>query len=443
MDLIAISVLHPLASRYFRVSRPPLVAAILAAIVLFSTQPAAAQDQSKASLTAPLKRADQGETELHIFYVHGMGIDPPNVKAAPQDFQTSQDFRKSFCRLLECTTKMGEWQSRFYAQDDDFAPHAPLPTLSYLSEKLWATPDDWRAAAPFVDNYLLIRKKTGTKIYLHEINWWPLVFSAKCRQIVAKEAGLVYPDPSHIAVCSAPAVANQDGTFKSYPWITAADIQHPVAPWPAPAAVNRSVKRNIMDWGFVDALLAVGPLHQYLVQGIREVVLHSFTPNDKQEFVVVSHSLGSYLMFSALDLQNDAVGSHPPDWEIQFRNVLSRTSHAYFMANQVRILELANLDDSKGGNLTTHLANWSDLRAQAQLAPPQMVAFSDPGDLLTWQIPEQAGAKDANGNSVVVANQPAQNSTRWFWLIENPVGAHTKYVQNKHVVRFMIPKAPL
>jgi hypothetical protein len=401
----------------------------------------APQPQTTTSLADPLHRADTGEIQLHFFYVHGMGIDAPNPKTAPQDFQVSQQFRTSLCKRIGCTTKMGEFQGRNYANEAEFRNNTAPPPLQYLGQQIWGTSDDWRAAAPFVDHYKLVRNN-GTTIYVHEINWWPLVFSAKCRQIVAKEAALVDRDEQHIATCSAATVKDptQEDRFKSYAWITNEEIQRRVPPWPQAAMINRRLKRDILDWGFADALLAVGPMRKYLVEGIRELVLDSVAPASAQEFVVVSHSLGSYLLFSALDLQSDPQAATQADWRSRFERVLSQTSYAYFMANQVRLLELASLDATK--NLRVYLDNWGKLRTQAQKAPPQIVAWSDPGDLLTWQVPDlaQPDASDSSAKHVRVINRPAKNAWRWFGLIEGPAAAHTNYDINKSVVREMVPK---
>jgi len=76
--------------------------AALFVIVLFcaphisSGQAAAtAQAQETPALTGPLERADAG-TQLHILYVHGMGIDTPKHKDGTQDFEVSQEFR-TYC----------------------------------------------------------------------------------------------------------------------------------------------------------------------------------------------------------------------------------------------------------------------------------------------------------------------------------------------------------
>lgn len=393
-----------------------------------------------------------------------MGIEP--AKAGTQDFEASQEFRTSFCNQIRCTSM---FQGRSYANEGHFAFKNGAPPVTYLGDNLWGKnePEDWHAAAPFVANYTLVREN-GTKIYLHEINWWPLILAAKCRQIVAPEAALVDRDKKHSAICSAPTVPDKDGRYSSYSWISENEIGKRLPPWPKAAAINRWLKHDILDWGFADALLAVGPLHKYLVEGIREVILESFHTTDNQEFVIVTHSLGSYLMFSALDLRNNppappcpspggqpcsTAGSQGPsalkieEWKPRFENLLRHTSHAYFMANQLRLLQLANLDENQSGaNLTqagsliTHLNAWADLRAEAGEDPPRIVAFSDPDDFLTWQLPEQSGRKDTNGNSVCVEDRPAKNARRWLRLFANPISAHIGYDKNKTVVNAMLPK---
>ena len=221
------------------------------------------------------------------------------------------------------------------------------------------------------------------------------------------------------------------------PIFAKSDVQQRKRPWQNPAALNRSLKREILDWGFADALLAVGPLQEYIVEGIRQVVLASVPPAENQEYVVVSHSLGSYLIFSALDLQGGTLRGTPSNSEGRFEKILSQTSHAYFMANQVSLLELADLDNTKRGSLIAHLGHWSRLRAETQQDPPQIVAWSDPDDLLTWQLPDPDQSK-ANGTNV--NNRPASNAMRWFWILESPEKAHTNYEENKQVIRAMVPK---
>ena len=79
------------------------------------------------------------------------------------------------------------------------------------------------------------------------------------------------------------------------------------------AMFNRGLKTSILDWGFSDAMMAVGSMHDVFREGLRQLFLKSvrFSANGSEsndweqqlkdphgidrEFVVVSHSLGSQI----------------------------------------------------------------------------------------------------------------------------------------------------
>jgi hypothetical protein len=113
--------------------------------------------------------------------------------------------------------------------------------------------------------------------------------------------------------------------------------------------------------------------------------------------VIVSHSLGSYLIFSALDM--DQLTGQTATTE-QTRNdlqeILMRTSLVVFFANQLRLLELVGLDGPSERNIATHLQDWGKVRceylkslpsAPQECKPPRIIALNDPSDLLTWTVP--------------------------------------------------------
>jgi hypothetical protein len=227
------------------------------------------------------------------------------------------------------------------------------------------------------------------------------------------------------------------------------------------ARINRNAKNAVLDWGFTDAVLAVGPLRPYLLEGIRELVLKSADvavdgsrgsvtgPLPNQEFFFVSHSLGSYLIFSAMEFDGSHTDSaSSQDWRVRYENVLRQTSTVYFLANQLRLLELANLDVSAGVNMMDHLKKWGQLRhdylsslgraAPDDLKPALIVAWSDPSDLLSWTVPDLADT-----SNVSVENLTVKNALHWFWLIENPASAHANYATNHRVIEAIIkPKKP-
>jgi len=430
----------------------PLLGGLLAFLPLASwgqASPAASSSQAT-SLGDSLHRTNG--KHLHIFYLHGIGSDGPGD-------HDSLALRQGICDFVkDCMVYAGERDGTEYADQDEFALNAPAPPLKYLGQEVWRkdhTGDssmEWNAAAPFVVHWKLARNHNAPAIYVDEINWWPLVFSLKCRQMVESDAALVGPSADRIKLCSTlKPDTNEQGRFISYDWIPTEDAPRLLALAHRGALVNRSLKNGILDWGFTDAVLALGPLRTYILDGIRQLILKSVAissdgirgkdanPRDDQEYVIVSHSLGSYLIFAALDRHPAGEGGVAAEKKGDaFEEILKRTSLVYFFANQLRLLELASLDGTSDKDLVTHLDSWGKLRcdylkppAGSACARPKIVALSDPSDLLTWTVPEQIA-------TVEVQNVMVKNTRHWFWLIASPTKAHDNYARNKSAVGQML-----
>ncbi len=405
----------------------------------------AAASQSPKSLGEELRHP--GGKEIHIFYIHGIGSEGPKDR-------DSRALRKSLCDYLkDCTTPegtpIGEWD---YADRDEFQMDAPVPALEYMDEQVWKSPEEWRAAAPYAVHFQLARS-SGPSLYVDELNWWPLTFSLKCRQIIDGDASLVVPSKARIDTCSTrdpnPGVPQR---FKSYDWISSVEAARLRQLPGRGARANRQLKGDLMDWAFSDAVMALGPLRTYVLDGIWQLILKSLAdlpgapqadpgqPRANQEFIIVSHSLGSYLIFSALDM-NQMTGKTAAAEQSRndLQEILKRTSLVVFFANQLRLLELVGLDGPSERNIATHLQDWGKVRceyleslpgASAECKPPRIIAFNDPSDLLTWSVP-------ALGD-IHVENYTVKNSTHWLWLFENPTSAHSNYATDKRAIQEML-----
>ena len=408
---------------------------------------------SSTSMANSLQKA--GNNELHIFYVHGIGA------GGPDDFDSNL-LRKSICKFLkDCVTTEGRLEGTDYADQHIFALNAPPPTLAYFGKPVWSSDasgrsEEWNASAPYVDHWKLERRNAPA-VYVDEIDWWPLVFALKCRQIIAEDAVLAGPQKAYLDLCSKSEADNSHpGRYRLYPWISAAESQRLKALPARGARVNRNLKNSLLDWGLADALMAVGPMQPLLLEGIRQLVLKSVSVSAgsspsgtdalaDQEFVIVAHSLGSYLIFSALDMQAPQSSSAElKEWQKEFNAILSRTSVAYFLANQLRPLELASLDTKS--SMVHHLETWSALRRSYladqksaggnAFAPPRIVAWSDPSDVLTWTVPEfQTGT---GPDVVTVKDRTIKNAPHWLWLFESPTKAHENYAANKRIIQEML-----
>jgi hypothetical protein len=391
--------------------------------------------------------------DVHIFFIHGIGSRGPHS-------HDSESLRKSICAYVKnCVKPAGEEVGNYdYADGPNFGLPEQVPALRYMGKPVWNTPEEWHAAAPFVVHYKLART-SGKTIYLDELNWWPLVFALKCRQIIASDARLAGPVDGLINTCSTREPDPQvQGRFISYDWISPDEAKQLQTQPKRAARVNRALKTDITDWGFSDAVAALGPMRDLMVQGIRELILKAvldspmtirdstamplLTPVPDEDFVIVSHSLGSYLIFSALSVDaKDRAAPVLTQASVAYMQVLRQTALVYFFANQVRLLELANLEESSTDNFVSHLEDWGKLRCDYEKSAPgvdpnapcrlpKIVALSDPSDLLTWRVPHLT--------TVDVQNIYVKNGIHWFWLLENPMKAHLNYSSEKRAIREML-----
>jgi hypothetical protein len=427
---------------------------------------------------------------VHVLYVHGIA----DVGAGD-----SKMLRDAICtRLRLCDVSAWKNAGTEYADKGEFSSKVGPPTLAYLGSPVWSSPDEWRAAAPFVVHWVVHLKGHSAVLVLDEINWWPLVLSLKCRRVIAAEAHLSGPDQYLLQVCSTQSAQDPDGSGRFYPWITADQAAKLEKIKPRGVLINRELKSGLVDWGLSDVLMAVGPMGGILRDGVRQLMAKSaaFDPNAAandpsgnagigrydwksqlsrdnvldQEFIGVTHSLGSYLLFNTLNPEFSATSDEnlsPADAarktaeENAIRYIFERSSLMYFFANQLEMLEITNLESpvpdtetamksrglapaplvptSPAANFRTLVNRWKGYQTnfQAVLHPGdqvnrekvQVVAWSDPSDVITYRVPKIG--------DVEVVNLYVKNATRWFGLIESPREAHADYAKNIDVLRVM------
>jgi hypothetical protein len=421
---------------------------------------------------------------VHILYVHGI-----NQIGAGDSWL----LRESICtRLKLCDVT--DWKNAGVEFPDrgEFADGVNPPTLAYLGNPVWKSADEWHAAAPFVVHWVVHLRGHASVLVVDEINWWPLLLSLKCRRVMAPEAHLAGPDHELLQFCSDASAQVPNGLGRFFAWITPEDAAQLEKIRPQAVWLNRDLKDSLVDWGLADVLLATGPLDGILRDGIRQLMaksaafdpnLAAATPNAgeanehynwkaqlgkgiDQEFVGVTHSLGSYLFFNAL---NPDVRSPQPSAELAavkadensaVQYIFERTSLVYFFANQIQMLEITNLENTSlpavpvslpsglaaplipttpAENFRALVTRWKQMQTnfqtglhpsdEAARSKVQVVAWSDPSDVITFRVPKIG--------DVDVVNLYVRNALRWFGLFESPGKAHSDYARNKEVLRVM------
>jgi hypothetical protein len=423
----------------------------------------ASEPQTKSIATSILRSSGSA---VHILYLHGIAATGANDSAV---------FRQSICDFIKkndpdhaCSNipvvYPADHPQREFANTGPFSPDATPPAWTYLGKPVWqstgASADpakdkaDWQASRPFVDHYVLQRLNDAPPIFVDDINWWPLVLLPKCRNIMANEAFLAGPTKQYLDICAGITTETDPAklfNIPTYPFISQEEARL-LEQKPSPSAsLNHGLKANTMDWGLSDATLAVGPLHWLLMEAIQQLLVRSvefdglgqFRQKSQQaradsEYIFVSHSLGSYLIFSALE------GERPPDGikmdmpsnadvdhrKLVFPIILTHASQAYFFANQVALLELADFGNTgapSAGAPQGLFHSWIAYRQKANLEQPQIIAWSDPSDILSWWVPQIDG--------ISVQNIPIKNAIHLFGFFENPLLAHDNYAKNKKVLQ--------
>jgi hypothetical protein len=210
------------------------------------------------------------------------------------------------------------------------------------------------------------------------------------------------------------------------------------------------------------------------------------TPKNGAEFVVISSSLGSVMVFDTF-LDMEEVGSKEMD---SARHVVANTSAIFMMANQLPLLDLKDLKPPKGdGWFDSHkceddnidsgidsavyeglninsdkISKWKtrfqrfrgfrkklskkfkaikmdevDGSALAsELRKMHVVAFSDPNDLLTYNLDQQFAARcgDADDADINFVNVWSSNARPWGFFA-NPFKAHGGYRENDFVLELI------
>ena len=199
------------------------------------------------------------------------------------------------------------------------------------------------------------------------------------------------------------------------------------------AKLNAQAKDKLMDDCLPDALVYQGVARDTIQQRMAQAVLRATGDAEPDApLLVLSSSLGSKILFDTL-LRMDASA----------QRTIDRMAYLVMGANQIPLLALV---DQQVAGLAATAARAPDslysvlLKRRASVSPRSrgtgklnLVAFSDPNDLLTYTLERERYA----GLGVEVVNVLVSNAPTWLGLLERPDHAHANYLLNPDVARMV------
>jgi len=177
--------------------------------------------------------------------------------------------------------------------------------------------------------------------------------------------------------------------------------------------------------------------------------------------VIITHSMGGYMLMDAIDYELRHANCDNALGTTAAAKILANTDFIYMMANQIALLDLTRLHSyprQLGGArpeeaeaLAMRFAKcWTAakpksaplVQANGVEQPPtkQIVAFSDPNDILSWRLrPEDLKVPRPDRPSVELTNVYLSNGEFSVpSLFSDPTVAHTGYFDNPTVMQLLL-----
>jgi hypothetical protein len=391
---------------------------------------------------------------LHIMFVHGIRANRAGG---------SGEFRAALCRRLPgCHGPTAQETVRVPLDDGDFA---------YLGETVWRNREEWTKSYPVLHRYVYANGP-HPPVVVEEVNYWPLLVPLKCRYLVSRDAPLVGVSAEQLDVCAA------RGRFKDdehYAWLSSAEADQIAAGAGVTgggARLNKMLKTEIMDWGLSDAVISLGPMSDIIGRSIGASFAAAATlplppgspaTQGGPRFVVISESLGSFVSLDYYDRHYDEAkgvtdraaltAPEPSRAAYGMVRVLDNADRLYFLANQVALLEFARLEPQsipspgalqepaapRGLMRWARRAKASGAGLSEQRDYGQLVAFHDPSDILTFEVPTKLGPAN---QSAEVHNVFLVNGPTYLGLFADPARAHTAHARNSCVLDIIFDNTP-
>jgi len=363
---------------------------------------------------------------VNVLMVHGMGA------------EKNQEPKELILRI----------SSRLQLEEVESIPAMTLlendpPPYMLGDEKLWESAESWNRDAPTLRILRYKQKETNLRINFYLFDYWKALARIKCAYLVQSDTRLIGATDIS-GVCEDLWEESQRGTLT---------IHEPLGA--QPAYVNRYFKSGIVEWGLADAVIATSDFRRVLRKALGEAMtkqqedlarqrainfpqapartfgdlLSHIQQPGSPKFAIITHSLGSYVVFDALANAN-AGGKE---------SILCVARQVHMLANQLPLLqfsEIATEDEPARSVEASAAENCNNIIAQAQISAEhgplpkvQVVAYHEPNDLLTFYI------NDLDGSRFSLTNVVASFTKVWIpYLAADPMTAHTGQYRDRTIM---------
>lgn len=226
--------------------------------------------------------------------------------------------------------------------------------------------------------------------------------------------------------------------------------------------LNHLLKEQMMNQRMSEPVLYIGKYKkemQFPLKWAFQRMIDDDFGDGRDEIVVITASLGSYMMYDTLTM----LGSEPEDHLINTDEFFVKLKAIVMLANQLPLLlmsevtsiggQLGEIPD-EGWNESSQseedwfeypiMKNFVQMRTSAykqrnpgkEIPPLSMVAISDPNDILSYALPGYLAEENDYVNYVnVTVNLTPTDSFPFF---ANPVEAHINHENSDEVIHFIV-----
>lgn len=335
--------------------------------------------------------------------------------------------------------------------------------------------DEFCALAPLM-------RRLARALHVHQPPDQDRQYGACGDLVVSKLQGIPAPPPTPYSarLYTYSFVGNHDSRSVQFTFLLWAPLTKPIETerldetpvgWNPSRALLTSAAKSFMQTHLADVVL-YGGTYREVMRPVVEQALCYFVGGSipdvskpqtckggiaDEETVLITHSLGGYILMDAFA---DLRAAHPSVRPSSLRSaalgtdaaakVLARADLLFMLANQLALLDLTTLTQyppppapPTSAATTKKLESRGILNAVLQYWPSQrnnsfplhqIVAISDPNDILSYKVSSRDIPGPLAEKNVVVANVYLGVARNWFDLLAWPPAAHLNYLTNNDVM---------